>query len=552
MSRPLGSRYRIGASIGRGGMGEVFLGEDDNGEIYAIKVLRPELAHDPEMVTRFVFERNALLRLRGPHVVAVHDLVIEGDDLAIVMELVPGGDLRQLVRRGPFPPSEAARVAAGIASALGVAHGAGMVHGDVKPENVLLDDRHAPPRARLADFGISRPPTAGAAPELIGSPRYLAPERWQGAAPSAAADLYALGIVLYELCCGMPPYLGEPAELRDLHLTASPGRPAGIPDSIWAVIVDLTSRDPAHRPGSATQVAARLEGLALLTAATPPGPPITAPPPPVRRLSAAPAPPVEDTTVVVAPVTGVSAAAALSWEEAAAAEAVPIPAQTWSPRRDGRRRALIAGAAVLALLAGVGAVFAASGGGGDDNAVAEPSVPQIIVPVATPTETPTETPTPTLSPSSTPTETPSASATPACEPVRLAPDGGLAETVRRSDSADRCHVAVRMIQSALGVLSDGYFGDRTERAIRKYQWERCPTYPNRGSIDTWTWNSVIRNRTESCPDTAQPTPTPTVTVAPTSTTPPPTTPPPTTTPPTTTPPTTTPPPTTAPPATGTT
>src|SRR5271156_2122601 len=139
--QPLGSRYLLDEQIGRGGMGTVWRGRDrTTGAVYAIKVLRPELAADPEAVARFVRERNALIAFRHPNVVTLHDMIVEGDRLALVMDLITGGDLGRLrhSRGGQLTPAEAARLLAQVADALTAAHAAGIVHRDLKPANILL------------------------------------------------------------------------------------------------------------------------------------------------------------------------------------------------------------------------------------------------------------------------------------------------------------------------------------------------------------------------------------------------------------------------------
>ncbi len=283
MERPLGSRYRVGEQLGRGGMGTVYRGVDDTGRAVAIKVLRPELATDPEVLTRFVRERTALIGVRDRHLVAVHDLVVEGDTLGIVMDLVQGPDLRAELRtRGVFDPADAARVGAGIAAALAAAHAGGVLHRDVKPENVLLDISTDPPTVRLADFGIARL-TRGAQltrqTALIGTPSYLAPEVCAGFPPGPAVDLYALGVVLYELCCGVPPFGGDLVAVVGAHVAVRPGRPAGVPEPLWALIASLLAKDPAQRPDGAAPVAATLAGLSTELADQPPAPRLDRPPP---------------------------------------------------------------------------------------------------------------------------------------------------------------------------------------------------------------------------------------------------------------------------------
>lgn len=503
MSRPLGN-FRVGAPIGRGGLGEVFYGEDEYGEIYAIKVLRPELGTDPELVARFVYERNRLIALRSPHLVGVYDLVVQGPELAVVSDLVPGGDLRRLLELGLPAPAEVARIGAGIARGLAELHAGGVVHRDLKPSNVLLDERENPPRPRLTDFGITRPDaTAGD----LASAAYIAPELWRGAAHTAAGDLYALGIVLYELSCGLPPYVGAPDAVRAGHLDHAPGRPVGIPDSLWAVLADLTANDPGARAGSATQVAERLDSVAGLTAGAPAAPFVSTPPPPVR---AVPAPfDVSATSDTLAsPV-----AAAGGPEPAFFAAPVPapasipfpaaVPATAGSPPAGARnRRALLAGVGVLMLLLGVGAVWAI--GGGQDGPTSEVAVVPEPAPAPIPTVETTPTPTPTAS-----TPSPTATSTPSCVPFQPEPDGGLGTQLRSDEAAGQCRVDVRMVQEALGVVpADGFFGPITRAAVRSFQLRRCSDYPRLGVIDRWTWDVLILGQNRRCPTAEDPSPGP--------------------------------------------
>ncbi|GAB3136043.1 hypothetical protein GCM10027258_09470 [Amycolatopsis stemonae] len=282
MEKPLGSRYRLGDPLGTGAMGRVFAGSDEQGHAYAFKVLRDELVEDPEQVARFLQERSILVGLRHPNLVGVHDLVVEGETVAIVMDLVGGGDLRaRLNAEKTLLPSEVARIGAGVASALAAVHQAGVVHRDVKPENVLMDGTVP----RLTDFGISRLATAsdlGRRSLLVGTPQYLAPELGKGLDAAPASDLYSLGILLYELCCGVTPFAGQStfAVIR-LHETAMPGRPAGVPDQLWDVLTWLLAKRPADRPESAQQVATILDALVLELMNQPLVLPLATPPPPV-------------------------------------------------------------------------------------------------------------------------------------------------------------------------------------------------------------------------------------------------------------------------------
>lgn len=266
MARKIGSRYTAHQVIGRGSAGTVWLGEGPEGPV-AIKLLREDLASDQVLVGRFVQERTALTSLDHPRVVGVHDLVVDGDDLALVMELVHGTDLRsRLDREGPLIPQAAVSIAADVAEGLAVAHAAGIVHRDVKPENILLDQASSPgpggaPRAKLSDFGIARlvdAPRRTRATRIIGTPDYLAPEVIEGLEPRAAVDIYALATVLYELLAGFTPFGGghTGAVLRR-HVTESVAPLPGLPEDLWRVIAQCLAKAPASRL-RATELAARL------------------------------------------------------------------------------------------------------------------------------------------------------------------------------------------------------------------------------------------------------------------------------------------------------
>ncbi|GAA2773704.1 serine/threonine protein kinase [Nonomuraea dietziae] len=268
----LGSRYVLLDEIGAGAMGTVWRGRHrDSGEIVAVKLLRDSLSGDHELVLRFVQERNVMKSLRHPHIVAVRDFVIEGERLALVMDFVEGGDLRTLLQRqGTLPPAQAARLMAQVADALAAAHALDVVHRDVKPGNVLID--RATGQVRLTDFGVARivhGPGLTQTTSVIGTPTYLSPEVADGSAPTAAVDVYALGLILYELLAGRPPFVGDhPMALLRQHATAAPRRLPGMPDVLWPVIAACTAKDPARRPAAA-QVAAALRQAAPSLAAMP-------------------------------------------------------------------------------------------------------------------------------------------------------------------------------------------------------------------------------------------------------------------------------------------
>ncbi|MGW3958053.1 serine/threonine-protein kinase [Streptomyces sp. NPDC004752] len=278
MARKIGSRYTANQILGRGSAGTVWLGEGPDGPV-AIKLLREDLASDQELVGRFVQERTALLGLEHPNVVSVRDLVVDGNDLALVMDLIRGTDLRtRLERERRLAPVAAVAVVADVAEGLAAAHAAGVVHRDVKPENVLLDMQGplgpgGSHPALLTDFGVAKlidSPKRTRATKIIGTPDYLAPEIVEGLPPRAAVDIYALATVLYELLAGFTPFGGghSGAVLRR-HVTETVAPLPGIPDELWQLIVQCLAKAPASRL-RASELAARLREQLPQLAGMPP------------------------------------------------------------------------------------------------------------------------------------------------------------------------------------------------------------------------------------------------------------------------------------------
>ncbi|MFF7865871.1 serine/threonine-protein kinase [Streptomyces qaidamensis] len=278
MARKIGSRYTAHQILGRGSAGTVWLGEGPEGPV-AIKLLREDLASDQELVGRFVQERTALLGLEHPHVVSVRDLVVDGNDLALVMDLVRGTDLRtRLDRDRRLAPEAAVAIAADIADGLAAAHAAGVVHRDVKPENVLLDMQGplgpgGSHRALLTDFGVAKlidTPRRTKATKIIGTPDYLAPEIVEGLPPRASVDIYALATVLYELLAGFTPFGGgHPGAVLRRHVTETVVPLPGIPDELWQLLVQCLAKAPASRL-RASELGARLRELLPMLAGMPP------------------------------------------------------------------------------------------------------------------------------------------------------------------------------------------------------------------------------------------------------------------------------------------
>jgi serine/threonine protein kinase len=263
----LGSRYLLDEPIGRGGMGVVWRGRDRaSGAVYAIKVLRPEIADNPSAVARFVRERTALVKFRHPNVVTVHDMIVEGDRLALVMNLVDGGNLERLRRDrgGRLEQDEAIRLIAQVASGLAAAHAAGIVHRDLKPANALVSWDDETPQVQLADFGIAR--LAGQAPDttegsVMGTAAYLAPEVINGAEPGPESDVYGLGITLYELLAGHPPFTGAVGAILHAHVSTAPKPVPGVSGALRSLIQECLAKDPRSRPTSA-ELADALERFA--------------------------------------------------------------------------------------------------------------------------------------------------------------------------------------------------------------------------------------------------------------------------------------------------
>ncbi|SEN59058.1 serine/threonine protein kinase [Actinacidiphila rubida] len=256
MARKIGSRYTAHQVLGRGSAGTVWLGEGPEGPV-AIKLLREDLASDQDLVGRFVQERTALLSLDHPHIVGIRDLVVDGTDLALVMDLVRGTDLRsRLERDHRLTPEAAVAIAADVADGLAAAHAAGVVHRDVKPENVLLDSAAVPgpggaPPALLTDFGIARlvdSPRRTRATRIIGTPDYLAPEIIEGLPPRASVDIYALATVLYELVAGFTPFGGgHPGAVLRRHVTETVQPLPDLPGELWQILAQCLAKAPASR-----------------------------------------------------------------------------------------------------------------------------------------------------------------------------------------------------------------------------------------------------------------------------------------------------------------
>ncbi|MGW0781071.1 serine/threonine-protein kinase [Streptomyces sp. NPDC002913] len=265
--RPVGSKYLLEEPLGRGATGTVWRARQREtagaeaavagqpGETVAIKVLKEELANDADVVMRFLRERSVLLRLTHANIVRTRDLVVEGDLLALVMDLIDGPDLHRYLREnGPLTPVAASLLTAQIADALAASHADGVVHRDLKPANVLLDERDGGMKPMLTDFGIARladSPGLTRTHEFVGTPAYVAPESAEGRPQTSAVDIYGAGILLYELVTGRPPFAGGTAlEVLHRHLSEEPRRPSTVPEPLWTVIERCLRKDPDQRPSA--------------------------------------------------------------------------------------------------------------------------------------------------------------------------------------------------------------------------------------------------------------------------------------------------------------
>ena len=279
VGRLLDRRYRLTGLLARGGMATVYRALDERLERpVAVKVMHRGLADDPDFVARFTREARSAARLSAPEVVAVYD---QGRDeqtgaAYLVMEHVEGRDLRALLRdRGVLSPARALSLLEPVLRALAAAHRAGIVHRDVKPENVLLGDDG---RVKVADFGLARAvqtseltSTTGL---LIGTVAYLAPEQIERGTADARTDVYAAGVVLWEALTGAPPYAADtPMQVAYRHVHEDVPAPStvvgGIPPALDDLVVRATRRDPALRPPDAGAFLAEVRALRTQLAAEP-------------------------------------------------------------------------------------------------------------------------------------------------------------------------------------------------------------------------------------------------------------------------------------------
>lgn len=263
--RVLGGRYRLEALVASGGMAQVWEATDDVlRRRVAVKILHPHLAADATFVTRFRQEAVAAARLAHPGIVAIYDTCSDGGVEAIVMELVTGRTLRErLDDPAPIDPWQAAGLAAQVAEALDAAHRTGLVHRDIKPANLLLCGDG---RVKVADFGIAKAVEDADLTQpglMVGTAKYLAPEQVRGEPVDPRTDIYSLGVVLYEMLCGRPPFRADTDAATALaRLHSEPLRPrqvrSGIPKALDDIVTKAMAREPAQRFDSAADLRAAL------------------------------------------------------------------------------------------------------------------------------------------------------------------------------------------------------------------------------------------------------------------------------------------------------
>ncbi|KQZ83987.1 serine/threonine protein kinase [Microbacterium sp. Root166] len=275
IGRLVDGRYRVRARIARGGMATVYVATDLRLERrVALKVMHGHLSDDTVFQSRFIQEARAAARLADPHVVNVFDQGQDGDMAYLVMEYLPGITLRDLLReQRRLTVPQAVSILDAILSGLAAAHRAGIVHRDVKPENVLLAEDG---RIKIGDFGLARATTANTATgaQLLGTIAYLAPELVTRGTADARSDIYALGIMLYEMLTGEQPYKGEqPMQIAFQHATDSVPRPSvknpGVPEPLDELVLWATEKTPDDRPSDAREMLERLREIERELAITP-------------------------------------------------------------------------------------------------------------------------------------------------------------------------------------------------------------------------------------------------------------------------------------------
>ena len=263
----LSNRYRLEERLGSGGMSIVYRAHDLMLErTVAIKLLRKDYSNNPEFRQQFRQEAKAAANLSHPNIVTLHDFGLDSNQLFIIMEFVPGQDLKSILReQGKMNISESIDLMVQACAGIGYAHRAGLVHCDIKPQNMLVTPDK---RLKVVDFGIARA-LASIQPDekseiVWGSPHYFSPEQAAGNAPSPASDVYSLGVVLYEMLTGQLPFKGEtPEQLAEQHRLTLPPSPRklnpAIPIQLEEILLKVLSKEPVARYRTADQLGSILK-----------------------------------------------------------------------------------------------------------------------------------------------------------------------------------------------------------------------------------------------------------------------------------------------------
>jgi len=352
----LNDRYRLIAQQGSGGMAVIYKATDlALGRMVAVKILRPSLTNDPEFLKRFRQEARNVANLSHPNIVTVHDVGQDGNTHYIVMEYVDGEDLKRLIRAGsPFSIDRALSIAIKICAGVGYAHRAGLVHADVKPQNVLVTEND---KVKVTDFGIAQALSATQPLErqriVWGSPHYFSPEQAQGEPPTPASDVYAIGIVLFEMLTGRLPFVGaDQQELALAHIREAPPHASdlnpNVPVHLDRILDKVLSKEPGARYRTADQlgrilISYRRQGHSTTDeiprvperAQSPDTSPTLPPTPPPNALGAYGAQPASIPAVVraqAAPEAPTSRTAGWSYPDASRSTAPVIPRAGAPPR----------------------------------------------------------------------------------------------------------------------------------------------------------------------------------------------------------------------------
>ncbi len=377
----LDGRYQIERLLGDGGMARVYLGRDLRlNRPVAIKIPHPHLMTDPDFLARFRHEAHAAAMVSHPNLVDVYDVGQDGNLHYIVMEYVAGPTLKQLINReAPFDIARAVRIGEQIARGLHAAHRAGLIHRDIKPQNIIISDDG---QARITDFGVAKSHLSTAMTETgitLGTVDYIAPEQAQGRAATPQSDIYALGVVLYEMLTGRLPFTGDtPVAVAMKHISEPPVPPRRwnphLPASLEQIILRALAKDPAQRYQSALELAEALRAYDRLVSQETVIQPSVEPPPAAPRAVMSPRP-AQITANRPAAIPG------------------PRPATTRAPRQEGVGCGIFL-VGMLTLAGVLAVVFVISSGMLNNLFTGNPGRPSVTQPPA-PGQSPAIEPSPT-------------------------------------------------------------------------------------------------------------------------------------------------------------